>query len=156
MIEVSNGGLDDPQVQALLAVHYEAARAHTPSENAHVLPLESLRAPDICFYSAWEHDRLLGVAALKELAPGHGEIKSMRTATEHLRRGVSRALLNHIVLVARDRGYTKLSLETGTAPAFDPANRLYENFGFVDGPVFGGYPASAHKPVHDSGAGLIG
>ena len=69
----------------------------------------------------------------------------MRTSPEHLRKGVSRALLNQILLAARDRGYGRLSLETGTAPSFEPANRLYENFGFVDGPVFGGYPASPHN-----------
>lgn len=88
---------------------------------------------------------MLGVAALKALSPTHGEIKSMRTSPDHLRKGVSRALLNQILLTARDRGYTRLSLETGTAPGFDPANRLYESFGFVDGPVFGGYRASEHN-----------
>jgi putative acetyltransferase len=145
MIEVREGGLDEPQVAALLAYHLRNAHADTPLENAHALDLEALRDPAITFWSAWELDTLLGVAALKQLAPDHGEVKSMRTSPEHLRKGVSRALLNQILLTARDRGYRRLSLETGTAPSFEPANRLYENFGFVDGPVFGGYPASAHN-----------
>lgn len=69
----------------------------------------------------------------------------MRTAPVALRRGVGRALLDHVIATARDRGYTRLSLETGTHPQFAPANRLYESAGFVDGPVFGGYPASPHN-----------
>ncbi len=145
MIEVREGGLDEPPVQALLAYHHQEARAHAPAEFTHALPIDALRDPAITFWSAWELDDLLGVAALKELAPEHGEIKSMRTDPNHLRKGTSRALLNQILLTARDRGYWRLSLETGTQPSFAPANRLYENFGFVDGPVFGGYPPSAHN-----------
>ncbi|MES2754636.1 MAG: GNAT family N-acetyltransferase [Pseudomonadota bacterium] len=146
MIEVREGGLDEPQVEALLDYHYVNSHADTPEANAHALDVEALRRDAaIAFYSAWEHDKLLGVAALRELAPGHGEVKSMRTSPEHLRKGVSRGLLNHILLTARDRGYERLSLETGTAPSFAPANRLYENFGFVDAPAFGDYPPSDHN-----------
>lgn len=145
MIELREGELDDPQVQALLHHHLSGMHEHTPTENAHALDLTGLRDPAITFWSAWELDDLLGIAALKELAPGHGEVKSMRTDPRHLRKGVSRALLNQILLTARDRGYCRLSLETGTAPSFAPANALYESFGFVDGPVFGGYPASEHN-----------
>lgn len=145
MIDVTEGGLDEPQVQALLTHHLERAHDDTPRRNRHALDVDGLRDPTITFWSAWQLDDLLGVAALKELAPRHGEVKSMRTAADHLRKGVSRALLNQIVLTARDRGYTRLSLETGTAPSFGPANRLYESFGFVDGPVFGDYPASPHN-----------
>lgn len=145
MIDITEGGLDDPQAQDLLAYHLVSAHSDTPLENSHALDLSGLRDPAITFWSAWELDALLGVAALKQLDPGHGEIKSMRTSPEHLRKGVSRALLNQILLTARDRGYARLSLETGTAPSFVPANRLYESFGFMDGPVFGGYPASPHN-----------
>lgn len=145
MIDVVAGGLDEPQVQALLAHHLANSHLETPLQNAHALDLDGLRNPAISFWSAWELDALLGVAALKELSADHGEIKSMRTSPEHLRKGVSRALLNQILLTARDRGYTRLSLETGTATGFDPANRLYEGFGFVDGPVFGDYPDSPHN-----------
>lgn len=145
MIDVVTGGLDEPKVQALLAYHLTNAHAATPRQHSHALDLSGLRDPAITFWSAWELDTLLGVAALKELAPTHGEIKSMRTDPHHLRKGVSRALLNQILLTARDRGYRRLSLETGTALSYEPANRLYENFGFVDGPVFGGYPDSPHN-----------
>lgn len=145
MIDIVAGGLDEPQVQALLSHHLATVDTDSPREYRHALDLDGLRDPAITFWSAWELDRLLGVAALRELAPDHAEIKSMRTSPDHLRKGVSRALLNQILLTARDRGYTRLSLETGTAPSFDPANRLYEGFGFVDGPVFGGYPDSPHN-----------
>ena len=145
MIDVVAGGLDEPQVQALLAYHMANMHIDTPSENAHALGLDGLRDPAISFWSAWELDALLGVAALKELEPGHGEIKSMRTSPEHLRKGVSRALLNQILLTARDRNYTRLSLETGSQPFFAPARRLYERHGFKACAPFGSYqpdPAS--------------
>ena len=87
-------------------------------------------------------DDLLGVGALKELEPRSGEIKSMRTADAHLRKGVAAAILDHIVAEARRRGYSRLSLETGSGPAFEPALTLYRKYGFVDGEPFGGYEKS--------------
>ena len=134
-----------PALAALMAEHVAFGRAHTPPGNAHVLEPAALRADAITFWTAWDGQTLLGMVALKELDASHGEIKSMRTATLALRRGVARALLGHVIAQARARGYTRLSLETGTAPPFAPANRLYEAAGFVDGPAFGGYPASPHN-----------
>ena len=130
---------------ALLRCHHDEAHASTPRENAHVLDAGGLRAPGVAFYAAWDGEALAGIAALRDLEPGHAEVKSMRTAPAHLRRGVARALLAHLIAAARDRGIARLSLETGTAPMFAPANALYEAHGFVDGPVFGGYPASPHN-----------
>lgn len=148
-MEIRTGGLDEAQVQALLATHVAFGRAHTPAENAHVLPADGLAAPSITFWSAWEDGALAGFVALKELAfgpdGGWGEVKSMRTAPAFLRRGVAKALLDEVIRTARARGYTRLSLETGTAAAFGAANRLYEAAGFADGPTFGGYPASPHN-----------
>lgn len=144
-MEVRDGGLDYPEVKALLAEHVAFGRAHSPAANAHVLEAGGLDAPAITFWSAWNGQTLAGFVALKEIAPDHGEVKSMRTAPAYLRQGVARALLDHVVTTARARGYTRLSLETGTAAAFAPANRLYEAAGFTDGPVFGGYPASPHN-----------
>ena len=132
-----------PALAALLAAHVAFGRAHTPPGNAHVLEPAALRDDAISFWTAWEGDTLLGMVALKALDAGHGEIKSMRTATPALRRGVARALLGHAIATAR--GYARLGLETGIAPPFAPANRLYEAAGFVDGPPFGGYPASPHN-----------
>ncbi|MDF2493643.1 GNAT family N-acetyltransferase [Sphingomonas sp.] len=144
-MELREGGLDDPRVLALVAHHQGEARATTPSENAHAMNVDGLRARDISFWGLWESEELLGIAALRALSSDHGEIKSMRTAPTHLRRGVARTLLAHLIALARTRGYTRVSLETGTAPMFTAANRMYEAAGFVDGPAFGDYPESLHN-----------
>ena len=144
-MDLREGGLDDPRVTDLIAYHLTEARGSTPQDNAHALGAEALRHPDISFWAAWDGETLLGFGALRQLSPDHGEIKSMRTAPDRLRRGVARAILAHLVALARTRGCTRVSLETGTAPMFDAANRMYEAAGFVDGTSFGGYPESPHN-----------
>lgn len=104
---------------------------HSPPDSVHALDLTALRAPDITFWSARNDLELCGCGALKELDFEHGEIKSMRTARAHLREGVARFLLEHILAEARRRAYRRVSLETGAPPPFEPARRLYERFGFV-------------------------
>lgn len=145
MIEIRAGGLGDPRVEALIRHHREEARATTPSCNAHSLDSAGLRDPSVSFFAAWESEALLGIGAIKRLDAGHAELKSMRTAPDHLRRGVARAMLAHLIAVARAHGYRRLSLETGTAPMFTPANAMYEAAGFTDCPAFAGYPPSAHN-----------
>jgi putative acetyltransferase len=125
------GDLDSADVQALLAFHFEQMRATSPPDACHVLPLDGLRHPAVTFWSARDDGELVGVGALKALAPDHGEIKSMRTAPAALGRGVGRAILHHIVAEARSRGYRRLSLETGSTEPFAAALRLYESEGFV-------------------------
>ena len=105
----------------------------------HALELAKLRAPGITFWSAWDDAGLLGCGALSQLDPTHGEIKSMRTPQARRRTGAGRAMLMHIIDVARARGYERLSLETGSVAAFDPAHRLYESVGFVRSGPFGVY-----------------
>jgi putative acetyltransferase len=125
--------LDDltrPQIHALLNEHLQNMYAVSPPESVHALDLDRLRQPEITFWTAWEGPELLGCGALKELDPLHGEIKSMRTPQVLRRRGAGRALLNHIIKVARDRGYRRLSLETGSQDAFQPAQTLYTSAGF--------------------------
>jgi putative acetyltransferase len=106
------------------------------------LDWSGLQQPEISFYALWEGEELLGFGALKELDPRAGEIKSMRTADTHLRRGVGAAILEHIIAEARRRGYQRLSLETGSGPAFEPALRLYRKYSFKDGAAFDGYEKS--------------
>ncbi len=144
-MELREGGLDDRRVIDLITYHQTEARAATPQDNAHAMGADGLRHPDISFWGVWEGDDLLGIGAIRQLSPDHGELKSMRTAPHALRRGVARMMLDHLVGLARTRGYARVSLETGTAPMFEPANRMYEAAGFVDGPVFGGYPESPHN-----------
>jgi putative acetyltransferase len=131
--------LRGPEIQDLLAEHLRSMALHSPPESVHALDLEALRHPSITFWTAWEGRALLGCGALKALNDTHGEIKSMRTASARLRSGVARAMLMHILDTARARGYERLSLETGSAPAFEPARRLYASLGFEFGPPFGDY-----------------
>lgn len=128
-IEVDNPAT--PDVRALLEEHLHDMARHSPASSVHALDVEGLRRPEVTFWTARGGGELLGCGAIKELDPGHAEIKSMRTAAAHLRRGVARAVLNHLMAEARRRAYRRLSLETGAAAAFAPARRLYERSGFV-------------------------
>lgn len=138
-------GLTHPAIHALLAEHLRSMHALSPPESVHALDVDRLRAPDITFWSAWDGEVLLGCGALKELSPTHGEVKSMRTPEAQRRRGVGRALLAHIVAVARARGYERLSLETGSMAGFDAARRLYLSFGFVECGPFADYVADPNS-----------
>ena len=104
---------------------------HSPPESVHALDIDALRKPEITFWTAWEKDELLGCGALKQLDAQHAELKSMRTSSAHLRKGVAKSLLNHILAVARQRSYRRLSLETGSMAAFAPARTLYAQSGFT-------------------------
>jgi putative acetyltransferase len=123
--------LSRPAVHALLSEHLQNMYELSPPESVHALDLAKLRAPDITFWTAWDGSVLLGCGALKELDPKHGEVKSMRTPKALRRRGAGRAILERIVAVARERGYERLSLETGAMEAFAPAQKLYQSFGFT-------------------------
>jgi putative acetyltransferase len=118
------------EVTALIREHLQGMTLHSPPESIHALNLDELRRPDITFWSVWEGDQLAGCGALKELDDHHGEIKSMRTSSSHLRKGVARRLLQHMIEEAKRRGYRRLSLETGSMEAFEPARKLYTSFGF--------------------------
>ncbi len=131
--------LTRPEVHALLNEHLQSMYELSPPESVHALDLAKLRQPGITFWSVWEGAVLLGCGALKELDPTHGEVKSMRTPHALRRRGAGRAILAHIVDVAKSRGYRRLSLETGAQAAFKPAHTLYESFGFAHCGPFGEY-----------------
>jgi putative acetyltransferase len=137
--------LSSPQVHALLQEHLDQMLQKSPRESVHALDVAALRQPDISFWTVWGGSELLGCGALKRLGSSHGEIKSMRTASAHLRKGVGRAVLDHIVHEARARGYRRLSLETGSLSAFEPARRLYEAFGFAYCAPFADYRIDPHS-----------
>ena len=136
-IEVDD--LSRPAVHALLNEHLQDMYALSPPESVHALDLEKLRKPGITFWTAWEGPVLVGCGALKELDRTHGEVKSMRTPSNRRREGVGRALLQHVIQVARSRSYERLSLETGSMAAFEPAQKLYGSFGFTHCGPFGEY-----------------
>ncbi|MBL4660119.1 MAG: GNAT family N-acetyltransferase [Alcanivoracaceae bacterium] len=127
------------EVVSLLEEHYRDMLLHSPPESVHALDTRSLHCPSICFWSAWLDGKLAGCGALKELDKTHGEIKSMRTSLSFLRRGVAEKILIKIIAQAQSRGYTKLSLETGSMQVFIPARKLYEKFRFVYCPPFSDY-----------------
>ena len=133
------------QVRKLLEEHLANMHELSPPEQAFALDLTKLRVPDITFWTVWNEGILLGCGALKELSPTHGEIKSMRTPLAARGKGAGRAVLEHIILVARQRGYTRLSLKTGTHSAFEPAHSLYRSKGFVESGVFGSYNLNPHN-----------
>jgi len=139
-LTIHRGELDKRDVQELLASHVAAMHSHSPPEACHVLPAERLRDDTITFFSAREGGRLLAIGALKALGGGAGEIKSMRTRADALRRGAASAILNAIVAEARARGYERLLLETGSGQEFAAAIALYGRAGFTPCEPFGGYP----------------
>lgn len=140
--------VDDPlrdDVRALLDEHLADMRATSPAESVHALDPTALTAPGITFWTLRDELAVLGCAALKELAPTHGEIKSMRTSIAARRRGVAARLLDHVVGEARSRGYRRLSLETGSQDFFAPAHALYASRGFTRCGPFEGYVEDPHS-----------
>lgn len=138
-MKVIEDDLTGAAVAVLLQEHLAAMAQYSPPESVHALDIQALQAPDITFYTAWEDSELLGCGALKELDPAHAEVKSMRTAQSHLRKGVASAILARLIEESRRRNYRQLSLETGSGNAFAPALALYERFGFRDCEPFAGY-----------------
>lgn len=133
-----------PDVRALLTRHLELMHEQSPPEDVHALDVDALTAPHVTFVSARDGagGELLGVGAIAEIAPGHGEIKSMHTAAAARRRGVAGALLDHLLALADARGYARVSLETGTEDGFAAARALYARAGFAECPPFGSYRES--------------
>ena len=138
-IEIRVDDLSGFLIKDLLKQHLANMAENSPPESMHALTIDQLRQPDITFWSVWSGGELLGCGALKELDASHGEIKSMRTADQHRRKGVAAALLEHILAEARRRNYARVSLETGSMEAFAPAHALYKRFGFEECPPFADY-----------------
>jgi putative acetyltransferase len=139
MMRIIQGDFSDPRVVELLHIHLTNARSQTAPGRAHALDVNGLQSPGISFWTIWDDETLLGVGALKRLSADHGEIKSMHTAQAIRRRGVGRAMLRHIIAIARSSGISRLSLETGASEYFRPARALYRSHGFVDCPPFADY-----------------
>jgi putative acetyltransferase len=142
--------LSGPEIAEFLEKHIREMLSVTPPESKHALDLDGLRKPEVTFWSVFDGDALIGCGAIKELDAGHGEIKSMRTDPSYKRRGIASRLLEHIIAEARRRGYTRLSLETGSFDFFAPARALYERFGFEYCEPFADYkkdPNSSHMTM---------
>ncbi len=131
--------LSGTAIRALLEQHFAGMLANSPAGSCHFLDFDGLNAPDVTFWSIHQGDALAGCGALKLLGGAHGEIKSMRTADAFLRQGVGARMLDHVLDEARTRGLARLSLETGSGAAFDPAIALYRRYGFADCEPFADY-----------------
>jgi putative acetyltransferase len=139
---------DDPRaedVRSLLGRHLAFARLNTPPEDVHALDVDDLIDPAVTFFSFRQNGDLLAVGALKQIGPDHAELKSMHTAESARGRGIGRALVDHLVAVARGRGNRRVSLETGSGSAFAPARSLYAQAGFEPCGPFGDYPPSPNS-----------
>jgi putative acetyltransferase len=144
-VEIHQDDLSGEQTRALLRLHLAGMHADSPPGHVFALDLSGLRAPGVTVWTAWEGEageQIAGIGALKDHGHGAGEVKSMRTHPDFLRRGVAAALLDRLIAEARARGMCRLSLETGSGPAFEPALKLYRKRGFVDGEPFADYVRS--------------
>ncbi|OPG14340.1 GNAT family N-acetyltransferase [Microbispora sp. GKU 823] len=137
--------LSGPQIAEFLREHVREMRSITPLESKHALDLDGLRTPDVTFWSVMDGDTIVGCGAIKRLDPEHAELKSMRTSAARKRSGIASLLLAHIIAEAGRMGFTRLSLETGSADFFLPARRLYEKFGFGYCEPFAGYRPDPHS-----------
>lgn len=143
MLSIEEDDLSSESTQALLALHLRGMTESSPPGAVFALDLSGLRTPGVTVWTARKNGETLGVAALRDYGNATGELKSMRTSPNALRQGVAAALLDHVIGEARRRGLQRLSLETGSGPAFEPALPLYRKRGFRDGPAFGDYEKSA-------------
>jgi len=138
-VQITIDNLNGADVHALLQEHLDDMAKNSPPESIHALDLDKLRCPEITFWTAWDGNSLMGCGAIRELNLNHGEIKSMRTSSAHLRKGVAATLLKHILAEARKRNYRRVSLETGSMEPFKPAQKLYRQFGFSECEPFADY-----------------
>ena len=138
-LEIAEDDLSAEDVQALVALHLGGMHAESPACKVHALPLDKLRQPGVTFYTARVHGALAAMGAIKHLDARHGELKSMRAVPEWRGRGVGEAMLQHLLTIARQRGYTRVSLETGRTEAFAPAVALYRKYGFKECEAFADY-----------------
>jgi putative acetyltransferase len=143
MFKVCEDDLSGDATLRLLALHLSGMHANSPPNSVYALDLSGLKAPGVTVWSVREEAEVIAIGALKQLGNDSGEVKSMRTHPDHLRRGVAALLLDHITAAAKARGLTRLSLETGSGVAFEPALALYRKHGFVNGEAFSDYEQSA-------------
>ncbi|WP_148614756.1 GNAT family N-acetyltransferase [Nocardioides rubriscoriae] len=138
-MEIASDELTSSEIVAFLEAHVAQLRSLSPPESTHALDLAGLRAPGVSFWSAYDAGELVGCAALKALTDDHAELKSMRTAPHRVGEGIGAGLVTFVLERARERGFSRVSLETGSEEFFAPARRLYARHGFVECPPFGDY-----------------
>jgi putative acetyltransferase len=128
-----------PDLAELMARHTADMHADTPPESIHMMDASELAIPEVAFYVMRDGGQAIGMGAFKVMDSTHAEIKSMHVMSEYRGRGLSRLMLDHLVLQAAAVGITRLSLETGSQAMFEPARRLYSRAGFAECLPFGDY-----------------
>ena len=141
-MDIRDDDLTSSQTVELLRIHLAGMHQNSPAGHVFALDLSGLKRPDVFVFSAWQDGQICGIGALRQLDATTGEVKSMRTHPNHLRQGVGALLLEHIIKIAAGLGLRRLSLETGSGDAFEPALALYRRRGFVNGDAFGNYEKS--------------
>jgi len=141
-IQICEDDLTEEKVKDLLALHLSGMQSNSPAESVFALDISGLKHPDVTVWTVRVGKEVAAIGALKQLDGTNGELKSMRTHPDFVRMGFAKRLLDHIVLIAKRRGYRRLSLETGSGAEFEAALQLYRNNGFVAGPAFGEYAKS--------------
>lgn len=144
-MEIKRDDLSGGAVLKLLEEHLADMYAISPPESVHALDIDALKSPEITFFSGWQGDELQGCLAIKVLTAQHIELKSMRTSASARNSGVATKLLAHVLNTAIDKGYYRVSLETGTQDFFQPARSLYEKFGFRYCEPFADYKIDPHS-----------
>ena len=142
MFDIREDDLTGEKSRELLALHLQEMHSNSPVGSVFALDVSGLTQPEVTVWSLWDGENIAAIGALKLLGQHNAEIKSMRTHPNYLRSGAAALLLDHIVGVAKKRGLRRLSLETGSGPAFEPAFKLYGKRGFKSGDAFSGYAAS--------------
>ncbi|WP_233608004.1 GNAT family N-acetyltransferase [Nocardia stercoris] len=137
--------LSGPEIATFLREHVTEMAANSPAGSMHALDLDALRAPGVTFWTAWQAGELVACGAISDLGAGHAELKSMRTARTRTRSGLASKLLSHILSEAKARGFTRISLETGSRDFYAPAQRLYLKHGFDYCEPFGNYRPDPHS-----------
>ncbi len=140
-LKVRPGSTQEPAIAEVIEAHFALMRATSPEESCHVMTAASLEQEQAQIFVAEADGRVLAVGALKQIAPDHGELKSMHTLEAARGRGAGRKVLKELVSVAQRSGFTRLSLETGSAKEFEAARHLYRTEGFAECPPFGDYVA---------------
>lgn len=138
-MRIGLANLDDPEVQAVIAFHKRTIAGDSPPGFSFALDLSGLKAPGVTVWAAHVEGQAAAIGALKRLDDTSAELKSMRTLPQFLHQGLAAALLETIIAHARAAGIRRISLETGTGPAFEPALALYRRRGFVNGTAFADY-----------------
>ena len=149
MFKIKEDDLSGDQTRALLALHLADMHASSPAGSVFALDLTGLQGTGVTVWTAWHGERIASIGALKITADGTAEAKSMRTHPDFLRMGAGAAVLETIIAAAKRHGVQRLSLETGSGPAFEPALKLYRCRGFVKGAAFGSYvPSEFNQFLH--------